>query len=183
MLPIPASSKSQKWLPCTSSPSPSSSSILSRTPLGGGFSPGTKGLGHGHSTSGDWASMSPTAGSLLDQINNGPPPSGNSLGGLETMFSRLSYSAAASREPHLFPSRMRARILTLINRQRRAARHGDTQPQWARPTSSRFPQSTERTCPYRRRRRSLSDGVRDTTLTSIRVSRDRVKYCTSLAFV
>ncbi|KAI0716288.1 hypothetical protein C8Q76DRAFT_616931 [Earliella scabrosa] len=78
-------------------PSPSSSSILSRTPLGGGFSPGTKGLGHGHSTSGDWASMSPTAGSLLDQINNGPPPSGNSLGGLETMFSRLSYSAAASR--------------------------------------------------------------------------------------
>lgn len=82
-------------------PSPSSSSILSRTPLGGGFSPGTKGLGHTHTTSGDWAGMSPTAGSLLDQINNGPPPGigapGTSLGGLETMFSRLSYSAAASR--------------------------------------------------------------------------------------
>ncbi|TFK87122.1 hypothetical protein K466DRAFT_646040 [Polyporus arcularius HHB13444] len=84
--------------------SPSSSSMLSRTPLGGGFSPGTKGLGHGHTTSGDWASMSPTAGSLLDQINNGPPPTtpgmgapGTSLGGLETMFSRLSYSAATSR--------------------------------------------------------------------------------------
>ncbi|RPD53019.1 hypothetical protein L226DRAFT_517423 [Lentinus tigrinus ALCF2SS1-7] len=85
-------------------PSPSSSSMLSRTPLGGGFSPGTKGLGHAHTTSGDWASMSPTAGSLLDQINNGPPlmtagagAPGSSLGGLETMFSRLSYSAATSR--------------------------------------------------------------------------------------
>ncbi|TBU41323.1 hypothetical protein BD309DRAFT_1082173 [Dichomitus squalens] len=86
-------------------PSPSSSSILSRPPLSGGFSPGTKGLGHGHGTSGDWASMSPTASSLLDQINNGPSqpaPAGSgapgtSLGGLETMFSRLSYSAAASR--------------------------------------------------------------------------------------
>ena len=82
-------------------PSPSTSSVLSRTPLGGGFSPGTKGLGHAHSTSGDWASMSPTAGSLLDQINNGPAPPitapGTSLGGLETMFSHRSYSAAASR--------------------------------------------------------------------------------------
>ncbi|PIL23649.1 hypothetical protein GSI_14962 [Ganoderma sinense ZZ0214-1] len=87
--------------------SPSSSSFLSRTPVGGGFSPGTKGLGHGHNTSGDWASMSPTASSLLDQINNGLPSQpvtpagpgapGTSLGGLETMFSRLSYSAAASR--------------------------------------------------------------------------------------
>ncbi|KAI0739229.1 hypothetical protein C8Q80DRAFT_1347677 [Daedaleopsis nitida] len=85
-------------------PSPSSSSILSRTPLGGGFSPGTKGLGHAHTTSSDWASMSPTAGSLLDQINNGGPSMGGvpgapgtSLGGLESMFSRLSYSAAATR--------------------------------------------------------------------------------------
>ncbi|KAI0763363.1 hypothetical protein BD413DRAFT_584184 [Trametes elegans] len=80
-------------------PSPSTSSVLSRTPMGG-FSPGTKTFGHGHSTSGDWASMSPTASSLLDQINNGPVPPGapgTSLGGLETMFSRLSYSAAASR--------------------------------------------------------------------------------------
>ncbi|KAH9911149.1 uncharacterized protein BXZ73DRAFT_108225 [Epithele typhae] len=86
--------------------SPSSSSIISRTPLGGGFSPGTKTLGHAHNTSGDWASMSPTAGSLLDQINNGSPQplaaagigaTGTSLGGLETMFSRRSYSAAASR--------------------------------------------------------------------------------------
>ena len=90
-------------------PSPSSSSMLSRTPLGGGFSPGSKALGHAHTTSGDWASMSPTAGSLLDQINNGPPPAaagagapGTSLGGLETMFSRLSYSAATSRACPLF---------------------------------------------------------------------------------
>ncbi|OJT01810.1 Protein cps3 [Trametes pubescens] len=93
-------------------PSPSTSSVLSRTPLGGGFSPAAKTFGHGHSTSGDWASMSPTASSLLDQINGhgahqqqaqanlgqGAPP-GTSLGGLETMFSRASYSAAASRGP------------------------------------------------------------------------------------
>ncbi len=95
--------------------SPSSSSFLSRTPVSGGFSPGTKGLGHGHNTSGDWASMSPTASSLLDQINNGPPSQpvtpmgpgapGTSLGGLETMFSRLSYSAAASRACYLLALR------------------------------------------------------------------------------
>ncbi|KAI1785242.1 hypothetical protein LXA43DRAFT_1117797 [Ganoderma leucocontextum] len=98
--------------------SPSSSSVLGRTPLGGGFSPGTKGLGHAHNTSGDWASMSPTASSLLDQINNGLPSQpvtpagpgapGTSLGGLETMFSRLSYSAAASRT--VAPSGMGTRI-------------------------------------------------------------------------
>ncbi|KAI0630937.1 hypothetical protein C8Q77DRAFT_1062425 [Trametes polyzona] len=85
-------------------PSPSTSSVLSRTPLGG-FSPGAKTFGHTHTASGDWASMSPTASSLLDQINNGPTQPANvaapgtSLGGLETMFSRLSYSAAASRTP------------------------------------------------------------------------------------
>ncbi|KAH9885986.1 hypothetical protein C8Q73DRAFT_769340 [Cubamyces lactineus] len=85
-------------------PSPSTSSVLSRTPMGG-FSPGTKTFGHAHTTSSDWASMSPTASSLLDQINNGPSQPvargpgtpGASLGGLETMFSRSSYSAAASR--------------------------------------------------------------------------------------
>ena len=88
-------------------PSPSTSSVLSRTPLTGGFSPGTKGIGHAHNTSGDWTGMSPTAGSLLDQINSGSSQPmvaaavgapGTSLGGLETMFSRRSYSAAASRK-------------------------------------------------------------------------------------
>ncbi|KAL7277427.1 hypothetical protein ACG7TL_009289 [Trametes sanguinea] len=100
-------------------PSPSTSSVLSRTPMGG-FSPGR----HAHSTSSDWASMSPTASSLLDQINNGPSQPaasttgpgapGTSLGGLETMFSRLSYSAAASRAGAgagaVAPSGMGARV-------------------------------------------------------------------------
>ncbi|CDO76780.1 hypothetical protein BN946_scf184978.g9 [Trametes cinnabarina] len=99
-------------------PSPSTSSVLSRTPMGG-FSPGR----HAHTTSGDWASMSPTASSLLDQINNGPSQPvasasgpgapGTSLGGLETMFSRLSYSAAASRtgaNAGAAPSGMGARL-------------------------------------------------------------------------
>ncbi|KAI0665434.1 hypothetical protein C8Q78DRAFT_1199401 [Trametes maxima] len=104
-------------------PSPSTSSVLSRTPLGG-FSPGAKTLGHTHTTSGDWASMSPTASSLLDQINNGhsqphanvagPGAPGTSLGGLETMFSRSSYSAAASRPGagagNVVPPGMGARI-------------------------------------------------------------------------
>ncbi|KAI0364258.1 hypothetical protein BV20DRAFT_974634 [Pilatotrama ljubarskyi] len=101
-------------------PSPSASSVLSRTPMGG-YSPGTKTFGHTHSTSGDWASMSPTASSLLDQINNGsaqpanvasPSAPGTSMGRLETMFSRLSYSAAASRPVPgpVPPSGMGARV-------------------------------------------------------------------------
>ncbi|KAH9848299.1 hypothetical protein C2E23DRAFT_871273 [Lenzites betulinus] len=100
-------------------PSPSTSSVLSRTPLGG-FSPGTKAFGHAHTTSSDWASMSPTASSLLDQINHGSPqPPSNvagpgapsTLGGLE-IFSRLSYSAAASRPTggNVAPPGMGARI-------------------------------------------------------------------------
>ncbi|KAI0349980.1 hypothetical protein OH77DRAFT_1525215 [Trametes cingulata] len=101
-------------------PSPSASSVLSRTPIGG-YSPGTKTFGHTHTTSGDWASMSPTASSLLDQINNGsgqpahaasPGAPGTSMGRLETMFSRLSYSAAASRSGAgpVPPSGMGARV-------------------------------------------------------------------------
>ncbi|KAI8969469.1 hypothetical protein BD414DRAFT_518532 [Trametes punicea] len=53
-------------------PSPLTSSVLSRTPMGS-FSPGTKTLGHTYMTSGNWASI------------------------METIFSRLSYPAAASR--------------------------------------------------------------------------------------
>lgn len=71
----------------------------------GGFSPGTKGFGHGQSASGEWHSMSPGAGNTLDQVSMSPnftmQASGTAgsanLGGLEAHFSRLSYSAAATR--------------------------------------------------------------------------------------
>lgn len=66
------------------------------------FSPGTKILGQ---SSAEWHSASPNAGSVLDHapISQGlssrnTSTTGSSLGGLETVFSRLSYSAAASRE-------------------------------------------------------------------------------------
>ncbi|KAI0935136.1 hypothetical protein AcV7_004027 [Taiwanofungus camphoratus] len=80
-------------------PSPSTSGAFSVGQIGG-FSPGTKVFSHSHSTSGDWHSMSPNAGNLLDQLSmqqNAAPQSMASMGGLEAMFSRLSYSAATTR--------------------------------------------------------------------------------------
>lgn len=101
--------------------SPGRSSLVTG---GGGYSPGTKGLGHSSALSGEWRSMSPGTNTFgeppaisqhqqLQQqqtqqasvnVNanvgtNSPAGSatGAGLGGLETMFSRLSYSAAASR--------------------------------------------------------------------------------------
>ncbi|CCL98751.1 uncharacterized protein FIBRA_00756 [Fibroporia radiculosa] len=69
----------------------------------GGFSPGTKVFGHAQSASGEWHSMSPGTGNSLDQLSQSITaqtsinPGTTSMGGLEAMFSRLSYSAAASR--------------------------------------------------------------------------------------
>ncbi|KZT64656.1 hypothetical protein DAEQUDRAFT_732365 [Daedalea quercina L-15889] len=68
----------------------------------GGFSPGTKAFGHAQSPPGDWHSTSPGAVNAFDSfvhLTAQAPTmaSNNSLGGLETVFSRLSYSAAATR--------------------------------------------------------------------------------------
>ncbi|TCD60775.1 hypothetical protein EIP91_009532 [Steccherinum ochraceum] len=92
-------------------PSPSTSAAFSpgRTI---GFSPATKAFGHSSGPSGEWGNLSPNTGTAaaapeLPHVHaQGPPPPGLAtttpsvppgLGGLETMFSRLSYSAAASR--------------------------------------------------------------------------------------
>lgn len=67
------------------------------------FSPNSKISGQG-STAGEWNSVSPNGGSLLDHtsLSSGllshNTAGAGSLGGLESVFSRLSYSAAASRE-------------------------------------------------------------------------------------
>lgn len=70
----------------------------------GGYSPGTKVLGHSHNTSGDWHSASSGAAGVFDHqpAPQGQPGSNGvsattGSGGLEAMFSRLSYSAAATR--------------------------------------------------------------------------------------
>lgn len=84
-------------------PSPSTSAAFSpgRT---GGFSPGAKGLGHLSNPSGEWHGGSPGASNVSEvalSASQRPPTNapGNQapLGGLETMFSHRSYSAAASR--------------------------------------------------------------------------------------
>ncbi|OBZ65112.1 hypothetical protein A0H81_14892 [Grifola frondosa] len=75
--------------------------VIASPSTSGAFSPGQ--LGHGHSTSGDWTGMSPNAGNLLEHLQtsqispNTPVAPGTSAGNLGAMFSRLSYSAAASR--------------------------------------------------------------------------------------
>ncbi|CAL1699826.1 unnamed protein product [Somion occarium] len=53
---------------------------------GAGFSPSRKALGHSSGLSEEWRNMS-----------SGTATTGSGLGGLDSMFSRLSYSAAASR--------------------------------------------------------------------------------------
>lgn len=113
--------------PVIASPSGSSVAFSPGRSLatGGGYSPGSKGLGHSSALSGEWRSMSPGTNSLLDppvisqhqqqqqqhqlqqqasvnvNVNSQAGTSGSTtgagLGGLETMFSRLSYSAATSR--------------------------------------------------------------------------------------
>lgn len=81
-------------------PSPSTS---------GAFSPGRsiglptamKGSLHTSSASVDWHSSSPPAGFSAESVGvpqGSPVASNGSLGGLDSMFSRLSYSAAASRK-------------------------------------------------------------------------------------
>ncbi|KAJ3541168.1 hypothetical protein NM688_g6123 [Phlebia brevispora] len=83
-------------------PSPSTSGAFSPG-RPAAFPPATKALGHGHSGSVDWHSSSPSAGAIPESPT--PQSAGNaqanvttsSAGGLENMFSRLSYSAAASR--------------------------------------------------------------------------------------
>ncbi|THH26953.1 hypothetical protein EUX98_g7227 [Antrodiella citrinella] len=90
-------------------PSPSTSGAFSPG-RSTGFPSATKGYGHSPGPSGEWHGLSPAAGAhhelppvhsqlsgaVSSHQSNAPnvPPG---LGGLETMFSRLSYSAAASR--------------------------------------------------------------------------------------
>lgn len=67
----------------------------------GGYSPGTKAFGHAQSPPGDWHSTSPGAANAFDSLVQFSAQTqgtmGNSLGGLESVFSRLSYSAATTR--------------------------------------------------------------------------------------
>ncbi|KAH8073800.1 hypothetical protein BXZ70DRAFT_746177 [Cristinia sonorae] len=78
-------------------PSPSTSAAFSPG-RSTGFSPAAKGFGHSSGPSGEWHSLSPNAGAPEIPQNTNPAPNvPPGLGGLETMFSRLSYSAAASR--------------------------------------------------------------------------------------
>lgn len=83
--------------------SPSTPGGFSQT----GYSPGTKAFGHAQSPPGDWHHASPgsaTAFDSLAQFSAQTQGSGNgSLGGLESVFSRLSYSAAATRTYCLYP--------------------------------------------------------------------------------
>lgn len=81
-------------------PSPSTSGAFSPG-RANGFSPSGKGLGHTHSGSLDWHSSSPNTGMIPEHPSpqttaNAQSSNSVSVGGLENMFSRLSYSAAAS---------------------------------------------------------------------------------------
>ncbi|KAI0697003.1 hypothetical protein BC835DRAFT_1339640 [Cytidiella melzeri] len=78
-------------------PSPSVSAAFSPG-RSTGFSATFKGPGNTPSTSVEWHSTSPPTALPVDTIHGQHTTSTNgSLGGLDTMFSRLSYSAAASR--------------------------------------------------------------------------------------
>ncbi|KAJ3476235.1 hypothetical protein NLI96_g11298 [Meripilus lineatus] len=79
-------------------PSPSTPSAFSPGRNLVGFSPGTKTLGHVSSLSGEWHSVSPGAPNAADPATLSTSGNQAALVGLETMFSRLSYSAAASSE-------------------------------------------------------------------------------------
>ena len=131
-------------LPLPVIPSPSGSSVAAFSPgrslvTSGGFSPGSKALGHSSALSGEWRSMSPGTNTLVEppvisppppqqhyqqssvnvSVNSAsgtgvPPPVGPGLGGLETIFSRLSYSAAASRMCPFYFSVIRIETMRLI---------------------------------------------------------------------
>lgn len=86
-------------------PSPSPSAAFSPGRISG-FSSSGKAMGHSSNPSGEWQATSPGAPNasevMLSTSQGGStgmiPGNQSSLGGLETMFSRLSYSAAATRE-------------------------------------------------------------------------------------
>ncbi|KAL6301096.1 hypothetical protein BKA93DRAFT_887554 [Sparassis latifolia] len=66
----------------------------------GGYSPNARVLGHSQSASGDWHSASSSAVGALDHApvsQVAAQTTTSAMGGLEAMFSRLSYSAATSR--------------------------------------------------------------------------------------
>ncbi|KZT00750.1 uncharacterized protein LAESUDRAFT_739492 [Laetiporus sulphureus 93-53] len=91
-------------------PSPSTPGAFSQA---GGVSPGTKMFGHVQSASGDWHSMPSSTGNGLDHTPGSQTLSGQtaSVGSLQAVFSRLSYSAAASSK-HTSPQSFKAYSLS-----------------------------------------------------------------------
>ena len=96
-------------------PSPSTSAAFSPGRSVGFATSPLKGSGNVHSPSLDWHSSSPPTGFSIDHLQGQHPSAasttGGSLGGLDAMFSRLSYSAAASSE---FYYEIDARLMAVI---------------------------------------------------------------------
>lgn len=79
-------------------PSPSTSSAFGSVHLGG-FSPGAKGISHTANTSGEWQGIISGMSNMTDHNPTQAATAGNP--GLDSMFSRLSYSAATSRKSYM----------------------------------------------------------------------------------